>query len=90
MRLHWPRDRINNIQFETCWMKGDFNYACYWSKHHAAAHYKQTRPKHLVTQATTHHKKVGCFTSRKIFTNVIVRSQKSLSATRGALLKHGL
>ena len=59
MLLNWLRDWINNSQFETHLMKGDFNYTDYYSKHNAAMYHKQMCPKHLVSQATTCHRKVG-------------------------------
>ena len=90
MRLHWLRDRINNSQFETCWMKGEFNYADYYSKHHPAAHHKKMRSTCLASQVVPKHTFMQRITSTDLSTNTMSHSQQPLSATRGVLLWHGL
>ena len=90
MRLHWLRCRIKNSQFEIYWMKGDFNYADYYSKHHVVANHKQACPKHLVAKAATPHMKEKHFTSKKTSNDLILYSQQQLSTTRGVPLRHGL
>ena len=52
MRLHWLRDQIKNRQFETHYMKGEFNYAEYYSKHHTEAHHKKIRPTCLASHVS--------------------------------------
>ena len=74
MQLHWLCDRINNSQFEIYWMKGEFNYADYYSKHHTVAHHKKMCPLYLVLHIVHKYTNKKRTTSAKLSTNTICHS----------------
>ena len=50
--LHCLSDLINNNPFETHWIKGELNYADYYSKHHAVVHHKNIPPMCLIAHSS--------------------------------------
>ena len=47
MRFYWLRDRETLKQFRIYWRSGKLNLADYFTKHHAAAHHRNTRGEYL-------------------------------------------
>ena len=47
MRYYWLRDRLVQKMINIFWDKGSNNHADYWTKHHPAAHHRNTRNKYI-------------------------------------------
>ena len=54
MRFHWLRCRARQKQFRTYWRAGPTNKGDYVTKHHAATHHRNVRPKLLTPEHRLH------------------------------------